>query len=127
MPAGIDEESDKARRRTSRNVSLAQSSITLLELSTHGLKTQADLTYDSIYALGFYGDEMLYGLGYVMARAIAAEQGNDAIAELTGRPGALFIMRYRNLNAYGKSDAAPALGTETLRSAGELARCLGQS
>ena len=59
-----------------------------------------------------------------MAGAIAAEQGNGAIADLTGRPGALFVQRYRALKAYQTSEQVPALGTETLRSAAQLAACL---
>lgn len=123
MPAGIDEESDNARKQARRNVDLVGRSITLLELSTHGLNTGAQVSYGDIYALGFYGDEVLYALGYVMARAIAAEEGKSAIAELTGRPGALFVQRYRNLRSYGKSDTVPVLFAETLRSADQLAAC----
>ncbi|WBS04667.1 hypothetical protein OU994_10480 [Pseudoduganella sp. SL102] len=88
-----------------------------------GLTTGAQVSYEDIYALGFYGHEALYALGYVMARAIVAEEGKDAIAELTGRPGALFVERYRKVKAYGQSDAVPALHAGTLRSAGQLAAC----
>ena len=127
MPAGIDKESDDARRKARRNVELVDSSITLLELSVHALDTGAKVSYDDIYALGFYGDEVLYGLGYVMARAIAAEEGNAAIAALTGRPGALFVQRYRNLKGYGKSEKVPALHAGTLQAADRLAACAGGS
>lgn len=126
MPAGIDEASDKARKEVRRNIALVGRSITILELSTHGLKTGAQVSYDDIYALGFYDDEMLYGLGYVMARAIAAEEGKGAIAELTGRPGALFVQRYRKLKSYGKSDTVPILYAETVRSADQLAACVSE-
>ena len=123
MPAGIDAESDKARVSALRNVGLVNRSITLLELSAHSLNTGAQVSYDDIYALGFYGDEVLYALGYVMARAIAAEEGKGAIAELTGRPGALFVVRYHALKGYGKSAHVPVLHPETLRSAHQLAAC----
>jgi hypothetical protein len=123
MKAGIDAASDAARAKALRNVELVDRSITLLELSVHGLNSGAQVSYDDIYALGFYGDEVLYGLGYVMARAIVAEAGAGAIADLTGRPGALFVQRYRNLKSYGKSEAAPLLKAETLRSAEQLAAC----
>lgn len=124
MPAGIDAASDEQRARVSRNVGMVGRSATLLELSVHGLNTGAQVSYENIYELGFYGDEVLYALGYVMARAIAAEEGKTAIADLTGRPGALFVQRYRKLKSYGKSDAVPQLYPETLRSADQLAVCL---
>jgi hypothetical protein len=106
-----------------RNVGQAGRSSTLLELSIHGLTTRAKLSYDDIYALGFYGDQVLYGLGYVMARAIAAEEGKGAIAALTGRPGALFVQRYRKLKSYGKSEDVPVLFPATLQAAEQLAAC----
>lgn len=123
LPAGIDESSDKERARFTRNVDMVARSVTLLELSAHALTSNADASYDEIYALGFYGDEILYALGYVMARAIAAEQGEQAIAELIGQPGARFVQRYRALRGYGKSAAVPALHAETLRAADRLAAC----
>jgi hypothetical protein len=123
VPAGLDAATDEARKKARRNVDMVGRSVTLLELSAHGIGTGAQVGYDKIYELGFYGDEVLYALGYVMARAIAAEEGNGAIAALTGRPGALFVQRYRNLKGYGKSDAVPVLFPETLRSADRLAAC----
>jgi hypothetical protein len=123
MKSGIDAASDDARNKAMRNAELVDRSITLLELSVHSLNTGAQVSYDDIYALGFYGDEVLYGLGFVMARAIVAEEGAGAIAELTGKPGALFVQRYRNLKSYGKSDAVPLLKAETLRSAEQLSAC----
>ena len=124
IPAGTDAESDKERAKALRNVGQVSASITLLELSTHALTTGAQVSYDDVYALGFYGDEVLYTLGYVMARAIAAEEGKGAIAELTGQPGALFVQRYRRLKSYGKSHTVPVLFPATLRSADQLAACL---
>src|SRR5450830_1477510 len=124
MPPGVDGESDEARRKALRNIDLVGRSITLLELSVHGLETGAQVGYDDIYALGFYGDEVLYALGYVMARAIAAEEGKGAIAALSGQPGALFVQRYSKLKGYGKSDSMPALHARTLRSAEQLAACV---
>jgi hypothetical protein len=123
MKPGIDAASDDARNKALRNAELVDRSSTLLELSVHGLNTGAQVSYDDIYALGFFGDEVLYGLGFVMARAIVAEKGAGAIADLTGKPGALFVQRYRNLKSYGKSDAVPLLKAETLRSAEQLAAC----
>jgi hypothetical protein len=66
---------------------------------------------------------VLYGLGYVMARAIVAEEGAGAIADVTSKPGAMFVQRYRNLRSYGKSEAVPLLKAETLHFAEQLAAC----
>ena len=107
-----------------RNVDMVDRSIVQLELSVHGLTSGAAVTPEEVYGLGFYGDEVLYALGYVMARAIAQEQGNGAIAELAGAPGAVFVARYASLKGYGKSDAMPGLKPETLRWAQTLAKCI---
>lgn len=123
MKAATDAASENIRVKALRNVELADQSITLLELSVHGLNSGAQVSYDDIHALGFYGNEVLYGLGYVMARAIVAEEGTGAVADLTGKPGALFVQRYRNLKSYGKSEAVPLLKAETLHSAEQLAAC----
>lgn len=110
------------RKKFARNVAMVDRSVTLLALSTHALATRA-VGYDPIYALGFYGDEILYALGYVMAKAIEREQGPQAIAALLTDPtGADFINRYRALKAYG-SEGAPKLDARTLAWAARMARC----
>ena len=111
------------RRKFARNVSLISRSVTLLELSSHALATRA-VAYDDIYGLGFYGDEILYSLGYVMAKAIERELGAGAIAALIHDPtGAAFINAYRGLKAYGKAEDAPALGPKTIALARRMAVC----
>ncbi len=111
------------RKTMQRSVSRVSRSVTLMELSTHAVATQA-VDFDSIYELGFYGDEILYALGYVMAKAIEQEQGAAAIADLSRiLSGAAFIDRYRQLAAYGKSPNAPALGPKTLDWAKRMAAC----
>ncbi|WP_294090228.1 DUF5700 domain-containing putative Zn-dependent protease [Sphingomonas sp.] len=111
------------RRKFARNVGLVSRSVALLELSVHALATRA-IDYDSVYALGFYGDEILYALGYVMAKAIEREQGPKAIAALLADPtGAGFINRYRRLKAYGTTDDTPKLGRKTLAWAQRMAVC----
>jgi hypothetical protein len=77
--------------------------MTQLELSVHGLITNASVTPADIYEVGFYGDAILYSLGYVMARDIAQEQGNSAIGSVIAQPGAEFFIRYVQLKGYGKS------------------------
>jgi hypothetical protein len=120
---GSDDATTRERARVARNVGLVDRSIVQLELSVHGLTSGAAVTPEEVYGLGFYGDEVLYALGYVMARAIAQEQGTGAVGDLAGAPDVAFVLRYMNLKGYGKSDAAPALKPETLRWAQLLARC----
>lgn len=113
----------RERTRFARNVGLVDRSITQLELSIHGLSTDVSASPSEIYALGFYGDEVMYSIGYVMARAIAQEEGDAAIADLIERPGAAFVQRYIRLKSYGKSEAVPALKPATVRWADRLATC----
>jgi len=120
---GTDEASAKERARVARNVDMVDRSITQLELSVHGLVTDAAVTPEEVYALGFYGDEVLYALGYVMARAIAREQGNRALGDLIGLPGVAFVERYLSLASYGKGAGAPALKPDTIRWARTLSDC----
>lgn len=47
--------------------------VTLLELSITGLNAPVPVPFDAAYALGFYVPEPEYKLGYVMAKAIAAD------------------------------------------------------
>lgn len=111
------------RRKFARNVGLISRSVTLLELSSHALATRA-VAYDDIYGLGFYGDEILYSLGYVMAKAIEREQGAGAIAALIRDPtGVRFVNVYRELKGYGKSAEAPALGAKTVALAQRMGVC----
>ncbi|RYD51569.1 MAG: hypothetical protein EOP60_10735 [Sphingomonadales bacterium] len=111
------------RDRAQRRVNMVGSSITLLGLSTYALTSGSGIAYDDIYALGFYGDEILYSLGYVMVRAIAAEQGNAGVADLIDQPGAVLVARYLSLAGYGKSKAVPALDPVTVTWARRLAAC----
>lgn len=111
------------RERAQRGVNLVSRSVTLLGLSTHSLVSNGPVTYDDVYALGFYGDEILYSLGYVMMRAIAKEAGDGAVAELIDAPGAMLIARYAALASYGKDKATPALDAATLAWAKRIAAC----
>lgn len=120
----VDDPGAKAdRERFQRGVNLVARSVTLMALSTHALSTPSGIRYDDVYALGFYGDEILYSLGYVMVRAIATEKGDAAVAELIDQPGAAMIVRYATLDGYGKSDAMPALDPATISWAKRLAAC----
>jgi hypothetical protein len=124
---GADDPSLKERARFARNLGLVNRSVTQLELSIHGLTTGAEVSPDAVYELGFYGDEVMYALGYVMARAIAKEQGDAAIGDLIGLPGAAFVERYVHLKGYGRTDEMPALKPATIRWADRLTSCSGQA
>ena len=123
---GTDDPSAKDRARFARNVGLVGRSVTQLELSIHGLTTGAEVSPDAVYELGFYGDEVMYALGYVMARAIAKEQGDATIGDLIGMPGAAFVKRYAHLKGYGKTKDIPALKPATIRWADRLMLCVGR-
>jgi hypothetical protein len=120
---GVDEPAAKERARFARNVGMVGRSITQLELSIHGLTTGAAVSPDEIYELGFYGDEAMYALGYVMARAIAKEEGNAAIGALIGQSGAAIVNRYVHLRGYAKSEDMPELKPHTIDWAAKLSRC----
>jgi hypothetical protein len=114
------------RKKFARNVGMVSRSVTLLEMSSHALAARA-VAYDDIYALGFYGDEILYALGYVMAKAIEREQGPGTIAALIRDPtGARFVSAYRQLKGYGKSADAPALGPKTIALGQRMTVCAGK-
>lgn len=112
-----------ARDKAQRGVNLVGRSVTLLGLSTHALTTGSTIAYEDIYGLGFYGDEILYSLGYVMVRAIAKEQGDAAVADLIDKSGAAFVAKYLSLASYGKSKDVPGLNPVTVDWAKRLAAC----
>lgn len=122
LPENGDAEVQKERAEFARKVERVSRSVSLLALSTHAAATDAAITDEEIYALGFYGDELLYPLGYVMAKAIAKEYGPSMIGQLIGKPGAMFVQRYVGLKSYG-SDEAPRLGPIVERAAPQLASC----
>jgi len=88
---------------------------TLLELSIIGLQAKIPVPYDEVYSLGFYVPEPLYKVGYVMARAIAADDGSQGLAAFLDQPGYLFARRYMQLPLYGKDRDHPALGPNTVK------------
>ena len=122
LPAG-DPGVKKDRDHAQRGIDLVSRSVTLLALSTHALTSASHVAYEDIYALGFYGDEILYSLGYVMTRAIAKQGGDAAVADLIDQPGAVMILRYAALEGYGKQKDVPALDPRTIEWAKKLAGC----
>ena len=87
---------------------------TLLELSVIGLQAKDPVPFEDVYSLGFYVPEPLYKVGYVMAKAIAADDGPQGLAAFLDQPGYLFARRYTQLALYGKDRGHPALGPNTL-------------
>jgi hypothetical protein len=122
LPAGDDPIAEEQRKHLQTNVNRVRRSVTLLELSVHAVAT-SHIDYDRIYELGFYDDEILYALGYVMTKAIAAARGAPAVAELLRKPPSQFIAAYVALPTYGKDPAAPKLGEETVAWAAKVAAC----
>lgn len=120
---GMDEATSKEREDFAQIVTERKRHITQLELAVHGLATNAAVTWQDVYAAGFNGDQPFYGIGYVMAKAIARAQGDAAIAGLIDQSGAVFVLRYVNLSSYGKDSATPALGKETVLWARQIASC----
>lgn len=123
LPSDSDQVTHAMRERMRHNIGASNRSITLLELSIHALSTASDVSYDDIYALGFYNDEILYAIGYLMAKAIATERGPGAVAELIDKPASRFVTSYVALPGYGKTKDVPRLDPETIAWAGKLAGC----
>ncbi len=126
LPAqGTDEPTANERTDFAKNVSLVKLHVTQLELSVHGLATGAAVTPDEVYAANFYGYQELYGLGYVMAQAMAKENGAASIQQAIAESGAMFVLRYTHLHGYG--DTLPALGYETVAQAQKIAACYAKT
>lgn len=89
-------------------------SVTLLELSILGLDAPNPVPFDDVYALGFYVPEIEYKLGYTMAKAIAADGGDQAITALLNQPSYAFTNAYTTLPKYGKDNEHPRLGPNTI-------------
>ena len=88
--------------------------LTLMELSVVGLEAKKPVPFDDVYALGFYVPEPLYKLGYVMAKAIATDEGPQSLTKFLGEPGYSFAKHYVALPGYGKDRDHPKLGPNTL-------------
>ena len=94
--------------------------VTLLELSITGLNAAVPVPFDDVYALGFYVPEPEYKLGYVMAKAIATDQGDGVITALLKQPPYTFVASYLSLPKYGKDVDHPELGPNTIAAVNRL-------
>ena len=99
----------------------AQNSASLLEMSILSLSADHPMPYDDVYAVGFYGHGILYNIAYVMAKAIADNDGPQGLAAYLKRPPYRFVVRYTQLPKYGMDKDHPRLGSNTLLAASRLA------
>lgn len=107
-------DAQKALTEMQDGIAYLSRDVTLLELSITGLNAPVPVPYDAVYALGFYVPEPEYKLGYVIAKAIASDQGEETITALLKQPPYTFVDRYLNLPKYGKDVDHPALGPNTV-------------
>lgn len=98
---------------------------TLLDLSVTGIEAPEPVPYERIYDLDFYVPEPLYKLGYVMAKAIVADRGAAALADLLSKPGYAFASAYLDLPKYGQDFDHPHLGANTREVVAWLSRGCG--
>lgn len=126
-PAG-SAEARKVRSELETGLNQMGAHRTLLELSVTGIEARDPVPYEAIYALDFYVPEPLYKLGYAMARAIAQDRGDAALAAALGAPGYAFARAYVQLPRYGKDYEHPVLGPHALAAIALLERgCPGEA
>jgi hypothetical protein len=101
----------------SNGVKHVEDSVTLLDMSVLSFESPAPLAYDDVYAVGFYGHGVLYNIGYVMAKAIADDDGPEALTSLLRQPPYQFVLHYSRLPLYGKDKDHPRIGANTLAAA----------
>ena len=104
----------KTRTELQDGLNTLSSYRTLLELSVIGLQATNPVPFDDVYALGFYIPEPLYKVGYVMAKAVANDEGPQGLAAGLAQPGYVFARRYIELPLYGKDRDHPKLGPHTI-------------
>ena len=69
--------------------------ISLLEIGLAAITSDDPVPEKSVYSIGFLdAGQLYYDLGYVMAKAIAAHDGDAAIGRLISQPGDVFVRRY---------------------------------
>lgn len=99
---------DTERRRRQGGFGDLESQRTLLEMSLKTITGPAPMNESRVYQVGFYGSAPMYDLGFAMAKAIAASDGDAAIGRFISEPPENFVRRYIALT---KLDSKlPALG-----------------
>jgi hypothetical protein len=89
----------------------------LLEISIASLQAPHPVPYRLVYGIDFFGRGIVYYISSAMTGAIADEDGPSALAQIIQQPGYEFVLRYTRLKSYGKDDAHPRLGENTVRAA----------
>ena len=97
------------------------SSALLLEMSVLSLSADSPMPYDDVYDVGFYGHGTLYNVAYVIAKAIADNDGPQGLAAYLKQPPYRFVVRYTELPKYGMDKDHPRLGPNTLLAASRVA------
>ncbi|MBB5057373.1 hypothetical protein HDF16_002058 [Granulicella aggregans] len=92
-------------------------SVSLLEMSVISLGSAEPMSFDDVYDVGFYGHGILYNVGYVMAKAIADQDGAQGLAAHLKLPSTQFLLHYTELPKYGKDKDHPTLGPNTVAAA----------
>jgi hypothetical protein len=105
--------SSKERLRRAAILGNVKMERTLLDMSLRAVTGPEPLSEDDVYAVGFLGAAPLYDLGYVMAKAIAEQEGPAQLGRLISRPGSAFAMDYIALSERPGS-TLPKLGEQTL-------------
>lgn len=82
------------RRRREGAFGSQDQQITVLEVSLKAITSPAPMGLETVYPIGFYPPAPMYDLGYVMAKAIAAHDGEVAIGRLISEPPENFVRRY---------------------------------
>lgn len=100
----------------------AHTSVSLLEMSVLSFDAVDTMSYDDVYDVGFYGHAILYNVAYVMAKAVADQEGPQGLTAYLKRPPYYFILGYTKLAAYGKDKDHPLLGPNTVAAAERLAK-----
>jgi hypothetical protein len=95
-------------------------SVTLLEMSVDSFEASPPVAHDDVYAVGFYGHAVLYNISYVMAKAIAEDEGAESLTSFLKRPPYEFVLHYAELKMYGTDSKHPRLGANTLAMAHAL-------
>ena len=104
--------------REQRALSLSgrvETPITLLDMGVAAMTGSEPVPERQVYRVGFQqAGQLYYDIGYVMARAIAQHDGQEAIGRLVSQPGDVFVRRYIALAGEAGS-TLPRLGPNTLR------------
>jgi Putative zinc dependent peptidase (DUF5700) len=101
-------------------ISRVEAGATLLDMSVVSLTARQPLPYDDVYAVGFLGHGSLYGIGYVMAKAIVDSEGYAGLTASLHQPPHMFVLRYIQLPRYGADKDHPRLGLNTIEAAHRL-------